>query len=90
MECFSVLSPMRTWVCRELVWRSYLIQRPCLLVAIRKVEFVDRWGFAAAAFDPDDKMLGGYGVLSGRACADAEPPYPPRRGLGSDKFIAGG
>ena len=42
---------MRTLVCREFVWRSYITQRPCLLVAIRRVEFVDRKKFAAVALD---------------------------------------
>ncbi len=64
LECFSFPSPMRTWVCRELAWRSYIMQRPCLLVAIRRVGIGDRKEFAAAAVVQEGE----------RARANAKPP----------------
>ena len=53
------------------------MQRPCLLAATKKVEFVDIREFAAAAGVEEGEMLGGYRLLSGKACADAGPPHPP-------------
>ncbi len=36
---------------KKLVLRSYIMQRPCLLIAIKRVEFDDRCEFAAGATD---------------------------------------
>lgn len=47
------------------------MQRPCLLGATKRVEFVDRREFAAAAVLQEGEMLVGYKPLSGKACADA-------------------
>ena len=43
---------------KELVWRSYTMQRPCLLTT-RRVEFVDRRGYpvAAVAQRVDDHII---------------------------------
>ena len=53
------------------------MQRPCHLAATKRVEFVDIREFAAAVGVQEGEMLGGYRLLSGRACADAGPPHPP-------------
>lgn len=36
---------------KDLVWRSYTMERPCLLAATRRVGFVHRMEFAAVALD---------------------------------------
>ena len=54
------------------------MQRPCPLAATKRVEFVDIREFAAAAGVQEGEMLGGYRILSGRACADAGLPHPPQ------------
>lgn len=48
------------------------MQGPCLLAATRRVEFLDKRKFAAAAFDQDDEMVGVYELLSMGADANAE------------------
>lgn len=53
------------------------MQRPYFLAATRRVEFVDRREFAAAAVDQGGEMFGIYKLLSGRAFADSRPPHPP-------------
>lgn len=55
---------------KDFVWWSYTTQRPCLLVASRKDNFVDK-ECAAIGVDQAHKLV------SGRARANAEPSYPP-------------
>lgn len=53
------------------------MQGPRLMAATKRVEFVDKMKFAPAAFDREDEMLRRYELLSGRACAYAEPRHLP-------------
>ncbi len=55
---------------KDFVWWSYILQRPCLLVASRRVNFVDK-ECAANAVDQ------AYKLVSGMACTNAEPPDLP-------------
>lgn len=50
-------------VAERLVWRSYTIQRPCLLGPTKRVKFVDGKKFAAVASDQlfEDTCLGPVG-----------------------------
>ncbi len=76
---FLSLSGADMGFAEQLVCWSYTMQRPCLLAATRRVEFVDKRGFPVAAVDQV------YELVSGRACADAEPHHSPQEFKGQDR-----
>ena len=73
MECLFFLSPMRTWICRELVYRSYTMQTLCLLSATKRVVFVDKKGFLVAVVDQVNNHTIGWR----KTWPDIESVHPP-------------
>lgn len=72
---FLPLSDADMGFAEQLGWRSYIMQRPRLLVATRRVEFFDRRGFAAAAVAQE----GGPSYYCLKRLAPMQSPHPPHK-----------